>query len=161
MPACLHACTREGAALANACGLMPARPHACVQVRCANVNAFFTYSLYKNICRGLFEKSKLLFSFTLCIKLMAGDNRINTAELRFLLAGATSTDTRLSNPASDWLVESSWLDLSDLAKLPAFPDFDREFHDNVGAWKALFDSNRCCAVCCAVCVAAEGAGADR
>ena len=98
---------------------MPACPHACVQVRCANVNAFFTYSLYKNICRGLFEKSKLLFSFTLCIKLMAGDNRINTAELRFLLAGATSTDTRLSNPASDWLVESSWLDLSDLAKLPA------------------------------------------
>ena len=65
-----------------------------IAVRCENINDFFTYSLYKNICRGLFEKSKLLFSFTLCVKLMQGKNRINAAELRFLLAGEELSETQ-------------------------------------------------------------------
>ncbi|KAJ1485018.1 dynein heavy chain and region D6 of dynein motor-domain-containing protein, partial [Baffinella frigidus] len=114
-----------------------------VAQRCENVNEFFTYSLYKNICRGLFERDKLLFSFTLCIKLMQGDDRIDAQEWRFLLAGATSPETALPNPATDWLVESSWLDISDLAKVKAFRGFDQSFADNVHEWRAYFDSLSC------------------
>ena len=114
-----------------------------VAVRCDNVNAFFTYSLYKNICRGLFEKSKLLFSFTLCVKIMQGSSRIDAGELRFLLSGATSTETALPNPASSWLVESCWLDISDLSRLEKFKGFDQDFTDNLAAWNKFFDSNRC------------------
>jgi dynein heavy chain len=124
-------------------GLDNSPPAEDVEQRCNCINEFFTFSLYKNICRGLFEKDKLLFSLTLCIKLMQGENRIDGSEWRFLLSGATSNSVAIPNPAKDWLVESAWLDVSDLAKQHNFKDFDREFAERVDEWRAFFDSSTC------------------
>jgi dynein heavy chain len=58
-----------------------------VQTRITNLNNYFTLSLYQNVCRSLFEKHKLLFSFMLCTKILFGDKQINYTEWRFFLAG--------------------------------------------------------------------------
>ena len=52
----------------------------------------FTVILYKNVCRSLFEKDKLLFSFLLCIEILLGEKTISGVQLRYFLSGNTAVD---------------------------------------------------------------------
>jgi len=46
----------------------------------------------------------------------------------------------IKNPASQWLSEKSWSDISYMSKhLPAFKDFDHRFVENISAWKAYYE----------------------
>lgn len=47
-----------------------AEPAEEIELRIINVNKNFTYSLYINVCRSLFEKHKLMFSLMLCTKIL-------------------------------------------------------------------------------------------
>lgn len=61
-------------------------PHVCVldtvEMRIENINEYFTFSLYSNVCRSLFEKHKLMFAFLLCTRIMMNDNKINMVSVR-------------------------------------------------------------------------------
>lgn len=75
--------------------------------RIKNINNYFTLSLYQNICRSLFEKHKLLFSFLLCMKILFGNNEIDMNEWRFFLAGPSGQIDIKPNP-TDWLDDIEW-----------------------------------------------------
>eukprot|EP00736_Rhodelphis_marinus_P013382 Rmarinus@m.14828 len=90
--------------------------------RIKNLNDHHTYFIYKNICRGLFEKHKLLFAFLICSKILMGANKIAMPEYNFFLRGGMvmDRDAQTPNPAPEWISEKSWDNLTELDKLPAF-----------------------------------------
>ncbi|CAH1117610.1 unnamed protein product [Phaedon cochleariae] len=110
-----------------------------VALRLIDLEKYFTYSLYLNICRSLFEKDKLLYSLLLSINLMKSRDEIDTSEWMFLLTGGVGLDNPHINP-TDWLVTKSWDELCRLNDLPDFVGIIQHFSANSNKWKVVFDS---------------------
>ena len=68
-----------------------APPSDDVGIRVQSLNDFFTHYVYRNICRSLFEKHKLLFSFLLTVRILQGNNVINPAQWLFLISGKSKS----------------------------------------------------------------------
>ena len=111
-----------------------------VDKRIEILNAFFTYSLYSNICRSLFERHKLMFSLLLCVAVAKQKGLIDGREWRFLLAGPTDTEISEPNPAPSWVTEKVWIEIVNCARLPAFAGFDNAFTANVEHYRSYFES---------------------
>lgn len=103
---------------------------------------FFCYLLYKNVCRSLFEKDKLLFSLLLCQRLMESRGETNGDVWRFLLTGGIGGTPDDPNPASEWLATPSWSELHRFALLPTIKkhDFLGYFNANFVEFRRIFDS---------------------
>ena len=109
--------------------------------------AEFTKRLYKSVCRSLFERDKLLFSFLLCLKIMdevlASEGGLNFAEVRFLMAGATQVELTKPNPTgnSGWLSNKAWLSILEIsAKFKTFKNFDDDFVKHIAIWENCYNS---------------------
>ena len=107
----------------------------------------FQRRLYRSVCRSLFEKDKLLFSFLLCLKIMdevqAAEGGLNFAEVRFLMAGATQVEITKPNPTgpSGWLSNKAWLSFLELSsKFKTFKNFDEDFTKHILVWEKIYNS---------------------
>ncbi|KAM6951542.1 dynein axonemal heavy chain 3 [Aplochiton taeniatus] len=110
--------------------------------RIDNIIGNFTVGIYKNVCRSLFEKDKLLFSLLLTVGIMQGKGRVDDAVWRFLLTGGVALDNPHANPAPEWLSERSWSEIVRASKLPNLGGLFEHVQRNVGKWKKLYDSGR-------------------
>ncbi|XP_049547176.1 dynein axonemal heavy chain 12 [Anopheles darlingi] len=106
-----------------------------------------TLNLYTNVCRSLFEKDKLLFSFILTTKIMLSCGQIDPLEFRYLLQGPAATGEanrqpvdRPTNPDPDWITVKLWEDVCALEQLPDFTGFAGSFAGNRNAWRAYYDA---------------------
>jgi dynein heavy chain len=107
--------------------------------RIDNINEHFTFSIYRNVCRSLFEKDKLLFSFILCVGLMKGKGKIDDDEWRFLLTGGVGAGKSITNPA-EWLPDARWGEICRAIELPSFAGLEDHFKTNVDKWQTIYDS---------------------
>jgi len=114
-------------------------PSPDINQRIENLNNFFTYYVYTNICRSLFERHKLVFSFLLTIRILQGDNLIDPTEWLFLISGKSLTSVTLTNPAPDWIDGRMWSEFCALSTLPTFAGLAQSVIDNVADWRAVYD----------------------
>lgn len=66
-----------------------------INLRVTAINDYFTFSLYGNVCRSLFEKNKLHFAFLLCVRILMDENRIDHEEWHHFLAGGSPQQVHL------------------------------------------------------------------
>lgn len=98
----------------------------------------FTYNLYSNVCRSLFDKDKLMFSFIMCSKMMLSTGEMNPEEHLFLITGGIAVENHLKKPV-DWLPDRSWDEICRLNDLSAFNGFRDSFVHNIIKWKHVYD----------------------
>ncbi|CAH0581624.1 unnamed protein product [Chrysodeixis includens] len=89
--------------------------------RINNLNEFHTYAVYKNTCRALFERHKLLLSFHIVSRILFQMGKMSRNEYLFLLKGGIVLDRseQPDNP-TNWLPDECWDNITELDKLPGF-----------------------------------------
>ncbi|KAK9870895.1 hypothetical protein WA026_009851 [Henosepilachna vigintioctopunctata] len=103
------------------------------------INDHFTFSLFSNVCRSLFEKHKLHFAFLLCARILMDEDKIDGHEWHHFLAGGSPLG-RDPNPASEWLSSKSWNEILSLRALPRFVTFTDTFTVKRAYYKQLFEA---------------------
>nr|XP_026485669.1 dynein heavy chain 3, axonemal [Vanessa tameamea] len=109
--------------------------------RLSGLNAFFTRSVYENVCRSLFEKDKLIFSLVLTLGILRAKGDLDDELLSFLLTGGVALDNPYENPAPSWLSEKSWSEIVRSSNLPGLYGFKENVEADTSPWKALYDSS--------------------
>ncbi|XP_010788876.1 dynein heavy chain 12, axonemal [Notothenia coriiceps] len=100
----------------------------------------FTYNLYCNVCRSLFEKDKLLFSFLLCNNLLLAKKEILYSDFMFFLTGGVGLQNTIANPDPSWLQDKSWDEICRASDLSGLQGIKEAFIKNPEDFKSIYDS---------------------
>jgi dynein heavy chain len=110
--------------------------------RLLTVIDYTTYYVYLTVCRGLFERHRLIYSFLICTSVMRNEGKIAFEVWNFLLRGAGAMKVGGGpNPDDSWITPAGWELLNALETLiPArFTGFCEDFQRNIADWQVWFD----------------------
>eukprot|EP00668_Euglena_longa_P039207 GGOE01050460.1.p1 GENE.GGOE01050460.1~~GGOE01050460.1.p1 ORF type:complete len:2722 (-),score=1086.70 GGOE01050460.1:98-8140(-) len=105
--------------------------------RIENINEHFQYALYKQICRSLFAKDKLLFSFLMCVKVL----EVNSMMLRFFMTGGVDTGQQVSAPPAPFIHPNVWKMVGRAtAQFAPLSRLAPSIQANPAQWRSIFDA---------------------
>ncbi|CAB3253984.1 unnamed protein product [Arctia plantaginis] len=110
-----------------------------LEERIEGLNAYFTRSIYENVCRSLFEKDKLIFSLVLTLGIARAKGTLDDELVAFLLTGGVALDNPYENPAPTWLTDKSWSEIVRCSNMNELKGFKEHFEKNLPLWKAFYD----------------------
>ncbi|XP_025152566.1 dynein heavy chain 3, axonemal [Harpegnathos saltator] len=103
------------------------------------LNSYFTASIYRNVCRSLFEKDKLIFSLILCTGLLHASRELEEDLWTFLLTGGVALRNPYPNPDPSWLTEKSWSEIVRASLLPGLGPLRESFQSDISHWQEYYD----------------------
>lgn len=107
--------------------------------RLQSLNDHFTSSIYRNVCRSLFEKDKLIFSFVLCIGIMRYHGLVEEDLFTFFLTGGVALENPHANPAPLWLTDKSWAECCRASALNGLENLMTSIQKSPQNWKSFYD----------------------
>ncbi len=114
-----------------------------LEIRSKNMINVTTEEVYTNVCRGLFEKDKKMFSLMIAVQIMREEiGSISSEEWSFFLTkGGFIDDSHLPmNPAEEWIRSEMLGGLVQLDKLKGFDGILESVASDTVMWKMWFDS---------------------
>mmetsp|Transcript_39172 Transcript_39172/g.65698 ORF Transcript_39172/g.65698 Transcript_39172/m.65698 type:complete len:1242 (-) Transcript_39172:75-3800(-) len=120
-----------------------------VQQRVENLLSYLTMFVYNNICRGLFEVHKLMYSFLICCSIMRNAGKIAFDEWNILLRGVPpkakaedgEEEEEVKNPFPDLITEKNFALLQGIeATIPEFKGIIGDMGEDSKSWTAYISS---------------------
>ncbi|CAH2077132.1 unnamed protein product, partial [Iphiclides podalirius] len=103
------------------------------------LNEFHTYAVYKNTCRALFERHKLLLSFHMASRILFQAGKLNMNEYLYLLKGGVVLDRseQPDNP-TNWIPDECWDNITELDKIAGFHGLVDSFEVMSKEWREWY-----------------------
>lgn len=96
----------------------------------------FTRNLHSSVCRSLFEKHKLLYSFLLCVKVLIDARQTTQKEVKHFISSDSKDCDAILEPAPDWLPMAKWRQICRLSNVvPSLHELANDFQANGVAWE--------------------------
>ncbi|OXB76615.1 UNVERIFIED_CONTAM: hypothetical protein H355_014506 [Colinus virginianus] len=110
--------------------------------RISNIIEYLTYEIYAYSVRGLYENHKFLFTLLLTLKIDLERGHVKNTEFHAFIRGGAALDLKTCPPKPfRWILDTMWLSLVELSKLPQFEKILNQIANNEKGWKKWFDED--------------------
>eukprot|EP00163_Fabomonas_tropica_P009439 TRINITY_DN1923_c0_g1_i1.p1 TRINITY_DN1923_c0_g1~~TRINITY_DN1923_c0_g1_i1.p1 ORF type:complete len:2652 (-),score=902.80 TRINITY_DN1923_c0_g1_i1:9-7298(-) len=112
-----------------------------LEKRLLSIIDYSTRSIFTNVCRGLFERDRQLFSFLICSQILRQEGIVPDDQWLNLLKPVVADDSEgaKQNPHK-WLPEMSWWSAVELSKVAGFESFVDDLGKYSAEWQSLLHS---------------------